>query len=158
MRRWLLVGMLVAAASTTVALCDQTLFQFKDEAQEERFRSLTSELRCLVCQNESLADSQASLADDLRREVYEKMQAGASNKEIVTFLVARYGDFVLYRPRVKPVTYLLWFGPAAFVVLGLGILLYTVRRRARKPEAALTEEERRRLQQVLGGADEKGGP
>jgi cytochrome c-type biogenesis protein CcmH len=157
MRKWLLVGILVAAAST-VALGDQTLFQFKDDAQEERFRSLTSELRCLVCQNESLADSQASLADDLRREVYEKMQAGASNKEIVTFLVARYGDFVLYRPRVKPVTYLLWFGPAAFVVLGLGILLYTVRRRARKPEAALTEEERRRLQQVLGGAEEKGGP
>jgi cytochrome c-type biogenesis protein CcmH len=154
MKRWIM-GALLLAGCMGVGLAQQTIFQFKSPAEEERFRSLTQELRCLVCQNESLADSQASLADDLRREVYQKMESGASDKEIVNFLVARYGDFVLYRPRVNPTTYLLWFGPAAFAVLGLVVLALVVRRRARHTEVALSGEEQQRLQQVLGADREK---
>jgi cytochrome c-type biogenesis protein CcmH len=154
MRKWVL-GLLLLAGSVGVSVAQQTLFQFKSPAEEDRFRNLTQELRCLVCQNESLADSQASLADDLRREVYEKMESGASNKQIVNYLVARYGDFVLYRPRVEPTTYLLWFGPAVFAVLGLAILGLVVRRRARQSRMGLTREEQQRLEQVLGADREK---
>jgi cytochrome c-type biogenesis protein CcmH len=86
---------------------------------EQRVRAFSQEVRCLVCQNETLADSQADLAADLRREIREQMQAGKSDEEISAFLTARYGDFVLYRPPLKPSTYPLWFGP--FVLLGVGL-------------------------------------
>ncbi len=129
MRRWFLAaamawGMAMASAPLT----------FDDPAMEARFQKLTRELRCLVCQNQSLADSHADLAQDLRREVYEMMQAGKSDQEIVAFLVNRYGDFVLYRPPVKPATYLLWYGPAAFALAGLAVLVLLVRRRRSPPE------------------------
>ncbi|MFN0317367.1 MAG: cytochrome c-type biogenesis protein [Burkholderiales bacterium] len=93
-------------------------FAFKDGAQEERFRRLASELRCLVCQNQSLEDSNAPLAQDLRKEVHEQMQKGASDREIIGFVTARYGDFVLYRPPVKTTTFLLWAGPGLLLLAG----------------------------------------
>src|SRR4029078_5326782 len=91
-----------------------------DPVIENRLNNLAKELRCLVCQNETLADSRAGLAEDLRREIREQMKAGKSDKEIIGFLTARYGALLLYRPRVTPTTYLLWFGP--FILLGSGLV------------------------------------
>ena len=104
---------------------------FKDHAEEVRFQKLTSELRCLVCQNENLADSNADLARDLRHEVFEQMQVGKSDAQIKQYLVDRYSDFVLYDPPVKTSTLLLWFGPLLILLAGAGVVVFTVRKRSR---------------------------
>ena len=104
--------------------------QPKDAALEARLKKLETELRCLVCQNQTLADSDASLADDLRREVRALAQSGKSDDEIKIYLVARYGDFILYNPPVKALTWLLWFGPA-LLLAGGGIAWYAIVRRRR---------------------------
>jgi cytochrome c-type biogenesis protein CcmH len=102
-----------------------------DDALDARLKSLETQLRCLVCQNETLAESAAPLADDLRKEVRELAVAGKSDDDIRAYLVARYGDFVLYKPPMKPVTYLLWFGPFLLLFGGLVAWLLVLRRRAR---------------------------
>jgi cytochrome c-type biogenesis protein CcmH len=102
---------------------------FKDHAQEVRFQNLTKQLRCLVCQNENLADSNADLARDLRLEVFQLMQQGKSDAEIKQYLVDRYSDFVLYDPPLKPGTWLLWFGPLAILLAGGAVVAVAVRRR-----------------------------
>lgn len=109
---------------------------FKDAAQRQRFQHLTSQLRCMVCQNESLDASNADLAKDLRHQIFDMMQAGKSDDQIKQYLVARYSDFVLYDPPLKTSTVLLWFGPAALVLAGGGIVLVLLRRRA-KPAAQI---------------------
>ncbi len=124
-------------------------FKFQDPAQAEDFRRLTAELRCLVCQNESLAGSQADLAQDLRKEVYRLLQSGKSREEVITFLVDRYGDFVLYDPPLKPSTYPLWFGPLLLAGVGGLFLLLTLRKKKEAREEALSLEERQRLQALL---------
>ena len=103
---------------------------FESPQQQARFDALTQELRCLVCQNQNLADSDAPLAHDLRREVHEMLVSGKSNEEIKQFLVARYGDFVLYRPPVQQNTYLLWMGPLILLLAGAWILRISIRKRA----------------------------
>ena len=128
-------------------------FKFADDAAEQHFKDLISELRCLVCQNQSLADSDAELAHDLRAEVYEMVQDGKSDAEIVEFLVARYGDFVLYNPPVKPSTYLLWFGPFALMILAGGVLLRAVRRQKRTVTTEISTADRKRLDDLLGGRE-----
>ena len=121
-----------------------------DPVLEERVMNLSRELRCLVCQNETLADSRADLAVDLREQIREQMKAGKSDQEIITYLTARYGDFVLYRPRVRPVTYLLWFGPFILLLAGLVILFkYVQRRREVIVEKPLSDDERRRAEALL---------
>lgn len=118
---------------------------FKDRAEEVRFQKLVRELRCLQCQNQTLADSDAEIAKQLREEVFRKMQEGLSDREIEDFLVARYGEFVLYRPRVESSTALLWFGPFVLLALGAVLLVLHFRKRARQAPAATavaqTEEE-----------------
>ncbi|MCS6781430.1 MAG: cytochrome c-type biogenesis protein CcmH [Geminicoccaceae bacterium] len=113
---------------------------FRDAAEEARFRRLAAELRCLVCQNQSLADSDAPLARDLRREVLRLMQEGLSDEQVKAYLVERYSDFVLYRPPLRPDTLPLWLTPAAVLVLGGLALLLALRRHARlaaaRPPAA----------------------
>jgi cytochrome c-type biogenesis protein CcmH len=104
---------------------------FKDHAQEVRFQKLTAQLRCLVCQNENLADSNADLARDLRHEVFGLMQQGKSDTEIKQYLVARYSKFVLYDPPLDRGTLLLWFGPALILIAGAVAVVVTVRRRSR---------------------------
>src|SRR5438034_1751303 len=101
-----------------------------DPELEKRVMKLSQELRCLVCQNETLADSRADLAEDLRSKIREQMKAGKSDKEIVAFLTDRYGDFVLYRPPVKPTTYLLWFGPFVLLIAGLALLFHYLKQRS----------------------------
>ncbi len=105
---------------------------FKDRAEEVRFQNLTKQLRCLVCQNQDLADSDADLAKDLRKQVYEMMQSGKSDDEIKEYLVARYNDFVLYDPPLKPGTWLLWFSPFAFVLIGVFVVARILRSRAQQ--------------------------
>ena len=106
-----------------------------DPALEQRLLALTANLRCVVCQNESLAESRAPLAKDLRQEVRDLMRRGRTDREVVEYLTARYGDFVLYRPPFKPVTYLLWIGPALFLGAG-GIAWFLAIRRRQRTTAA----------------------
>ena len=123
-------------------------YQFDDPQKEARFKQLIDELRCLVCQNQNLADSNAELAQDMRRITYEMIQRGESNEQIVAFMVQRYGDFVLYRPPFRSATVMLWVGP--FLILGgalFGLLLF-IRRRSRAqvaPVAGADHERARRL-------------
>ena len=127
-----------------------------DPELEKRLMALSQELRCLVCQNETLADSRADLADDLRQEIREQMRAGKSDKEIIAFLTARYGDFVLYRPRVTPVTYLLWFGPFVLLAAGLGLLYRQLKnRRALIVSQPLSQSDRRQAEALLNAPAEK---
>jgi cytochrome c-type biogenesis protein CcmH len=128
-----------------------------DPALEERARALSRQLRCLVCQNQSIDDSDAELARDLRQIVRERLVAGDSDEEIIAFLTARYGDFVLLSPPVKPATWGLWFGPLAVLLLaGGGIVLYLRRRPPRESASApLTADERARLDALMREASER---
>ena len=129
----------------------------QDPALEQRVMRLTADLRCLVCQNQSLADSHADLAIDLKNQVRSQMQAGKSDAEIREFMVARYGDFVLYKPPLKSTTALLWAGP--FVLLaagGLALGFYLRRRRERLTESELTPEQRARAEALLRAGREGG--
>jgi cytochrome c-type biogenesis protein CcmH len=146
--------LICSLACAVVAQTAQPLAE--DPEVEKRLQSLSQELRCLVCQNETLADSRAGLAEDLRREIREQIKAGKSDKEIIAFLTARYGDFVLYRPRVTPTTYLLWFGPFVLLAAGL-IFLYRQlkQRRAQIKPLPLTPQDRRRLEELLEAPNEK---
>jgi cytochrome c-type biogenesis protein CcmH len=121
-----------------------------DPVLEKRMIGLAEKLRCLVCQNESLASSHAELAEDLRREVREQMAQGKNDQEIIDYLVARYGDFVLYDPPMKSYTVLLWFGPFVLLLIGVGMLLYQVRKRRQTvPEAQLSDEAKKRAAALL---------
>ncbi len=131
-------------------------FDFTAGVDEARYKSLISELRCLVCQNQSLADSDAGLAHDLRKEVYELMDQGQSDEQIVDFLVQRYGDFVLYNPPVKPATYLIWFGPFALLLIGLFVLIRTLRQHRQDKPAEFSVQEKARLAQLLKETDSSG--
>jgi cytochrome c-type biogenesis protein CcmH len=127
-----------------------------DPAIEQRLAKLSKELRCLQCQNQTLADSPAGLAADLRREIREQMKAGKSDQEIIAFLTQRYGDFILYRPRVTFTTYLLWFGPFVLLLAGLYVLFrYIKQRRDIIPEQPLSADEHRRAEELLASASGK---
>lgn len=120
-----------------------------DAQLESRFRAFVRHVRCLVCQNEALSDSRAELAVDLRREIRDQMKAGRSDEEITTFLTERYGDFVLYRPPLKPSTYALWFGPFVLTALGFIALYRSLTCRPRSHLSPLSAAQRRRIRQVL---------
>ena len=122
-----------------------------DPILEKRVLAIAEELRCLVCQNQTIADSDAALAVDLRQQVREKLAQGMSDRDVTDFMVERYGDFVLYRPPVKATTWLLWFGPFVFLAGGLIVLGLKLKRRAHsEPTVALSETERRRVATLLG--------
>jgi len=124
-----------------------------DPVIEARLANLSKELRCLQCQNQTLADSPAGLAADLRREIREQMKAGKSDQEIVAFLTQRYGDFILYKPRVTFTTYLLWFGPFVLLFGGLYVLFHYIKqRRDSIPEQPLSADERRRAEELLAAS------
>lgn len=163
MRSWILMVMLWLPLSAWAAI---DTYEFKDEATRERFSSLVAELRCPKCQNQNLADSNSPIAKDLRNEVYRMLQQDLPDGEIKDFMVARYGEFVLYRPRVQESTYVLWYGPFVLLAFGLLVILLLVKRRRRRaddtvasvqestvdelePETDLTAEQRAKLDQLL---------
>lgn len=146
--RWLLAVLLALAAVATVA--QEAGGPFADPRQEERFRELARGLRCLVCQGESILDSNADLAADLRGKVRELMRAGRSDEEIRRYMTDRYGDFVLFRPPLRPATWALWLGPGVLALLALAVVLWLAWRRAhRTPVHGLAPAERERLQALL---------
>lgn len=134
MSRVLLWLMLLVPLSAQAAI---DAYEFTDAQNEERFQQLTNELRCPKCQNQNIADSDAPLAEDLRREVYHMLEAGEPDESIIDFMVTRYGDFVLYRPRVNETTWLLWYGP--FVLLGIGVLAVVLISRNRRRDAGMSK-------------------
>jgi cytochrome c-type biogenesis protein CcmH len=135
--RSLVLAVLVATAAPVFAQAsDPTPLQFRDATEEARFHKLTAELRCVMCQNQSLADSNAQIAHDLRREVLELMRQDKNDAQVKQFLVDRYGEFVLYKPDVAPATYILWFGPL-FLLLAGGVWVgLIVAKRGKRPAPA----------------------
>jgi cytochrome c-type biogenesis protein CcmH len=165
MRKQSLSALLVAG----LLLCLPALLPAKeaqpassDPAAERRMRDLALELRCLVCQNQTIADSEADLASDLRKQILEQIAAGRSDAQIKDFMVSRYGDFILYRPPVKNETLVLWFGPGLMLAGGLLALFLALRRRnariaAEAAQGGLSDDEARRAQHLLSEDAEEGG-
>lgn len=160
MIRRALAALLMALALAAPAGAVQPDEMLDDPVLEERARDISANLRCLVCQNESIDDSNAELARDLRILVRERLKAGDSDEEVVSYIVDRYGDYVLLKPPFKPTTYVLWFGPAVLALLAVAAGVAYYRRRAHEAGsaevAALSEEERRRLEALL--KEEEGNP
>lgn len=132
--------MLLLSAFAFIASAMEPM-DYRDAAEEQRFRALTLELRCVLCQNQSLADSNAPIAHDLRLEILRLMREGKSDEQIKQYLVARYTDFVLYRPEVEPMTWLLWFGPGLLVIVGGAVIFAIVRKRSRNAPSAPPSDE-----------------
>ena len=123
--------------------------EFDSAEQEARYDTLIKELRCLVCQNQNLADSNADLAKDLRRQTYEQVRQGKTEDEVVDYMVARYGDFVRYKPPFKPLTWALWIGPFVILLVGLIVLLRFVRARQTGAPREIDEEKLKQARQLL---------
>lgn len=144
----------LSAGSVAAAEAEPTAF---DPIAHQRVVEVSEQLRCLVCQNQSIAESNAELAVDLRNQVIEQVKAGKTNKEIIDFMVERYGDFVLYKPPFKMTTAILWLGPLALFVIGVGAIYVNLRRRKRLVEEAvkpLSKEEQALASDLLSGRKE----
>jgi cytochrome c-type biogenesis protein CcmH len=142
---------LLLVATAPWALAKEAAPAAADPALEQRVMTLAAELRCLVCQNQTIADSNAPLAEDLRNQVREKMRQGASDNQIVDYMVARYGDFVLYRPPLKLTTVLLWFGPLLLLAAGFAVLVRRVLRRRPAQDLEMSASEHQRAAKLLAG-------
>lgn len=151
MKRWLFLCLWLSVPLSANAIDTHT---FNNPQQQDAYESLTSQLRCLVCQNQTIADSNAELAGDLRRQVYEMLQQGKSRAEIVQFMTDRYGDFVLYNPPFKAKTGLLWLGPALFLLLGLiGLYGFTKRKKNTVSQTEITSEKLAKIRSLLDEGD-----
>ena len=139
--------LLLLIAVTTQAAVET--YSFDNAAQEASYKKLIAELRCLVCQNQSLSDSNAELAHDMRRKTYEMVAAGKTENEIVDFMVARYGDFVMYKPPVKQTTVLLWFGPLLFLLLAGVVVTVFIRKQKRAP-VEVSAQQQQQAHKLLG--------
>jgi len=151
----LLVMLLVSATSPPLVLAKEATPMAEDPVLEKRVNEISAELRCLVCQNQTIADSHAELAVDLKNQVREMVKQGQSQDEIVDYMVQRYGDFVRYRPPVKASTILLWVGPFLLLVIGLVVLVVNLRKRTKlvADDAPLSEDESERLKSLLHAED-----
>jgi cytochrome c-type biogenesis protein CcmH len=148
----LLICCLLIWSTQTLAAVEYR--EFKQPEQEQAYQTLITELRCLVCQNQTIADSNADLAKDLRRQVYEMLQQGKSQQQIVDFMTERYGDFVLYNPAFNLKTWLLWGGPVVFLFVGLLTVFWLVRRKkSHVPHTALSSAQQSRLNAILKEGD-----
>lgn len=145
----ILLSLTVFFSGQVVATTSQTL-GFDDPVMEKRYQSLIKELRCPKCQNQNLADSNSQIAVDLRNEVYSMLAQGKADMEITSYMVERYGDFVLYRPKVNQLTYILWFGPAILLLIGVVIVVVVARKKsATKKELSLSAEQQAKLDSIL---------
>jgi cytochrome c-type biogenesis protein CcmH len=155
---WLLAGLLGASCALPSALAGEAQ-PLLDPALEARIKHLEEELRCLVCQGQSIAESDSGFAQDIRREIESMMRAGKSDPEIIDFLVQRYGDFILFRPPVKSTTALLWAGPLVLLAIGGAFAVVLVMRQRRAPRQELSAEQVRQAESLLGveGSKDKGG-
>ncbi len=151
----ILVFLALTLAPSTFAVMPSEVL--KDPVLEERAREISKNVRCLVCQNQSIDDSNADLARDLRKLVRQRLVAGDSDRQVLDYLVRRYGDFVLLKPPVKASTYLLWFGPLIIFVLGALSIAFFIRGRRRIAAPTLNETERRRIEELLGPGDDRPG-
>ena len=141
---------MVTMFSSSVLASPVDTYVFKDKVTEIRFNALNKELRCPKCQNQNLADSNSPIAADLRREVYDMLQQGKADMEIVDFMVSRYGEFVLYRPRVSSLTYLLWYGPAGLLFIGVIVVVMILRRKpVKNAQKPLSNDQKVKLDQIL---------
>ncbi len=129
--------------------CADLPFEFKQAGQQQRYQQLIGEIRCLVCQNQTLTDSHADLAQDLRQEVYQMIIAGKQNQDIINFLVERYGDFVLYRPPLNPSTWVLWFAPFVLLLLAIVFIVYFIRRLPQASVQQLNQQEQEKLSRLF---------
>ena len=145
------IGVLTNSAAQAASVFEPR--GFASPENERRYHALIDELRCLVCQNQTIGESNADLASDLRREVYRMVEDGQSTEEIAGFMVARYGEFVLYRPPLQGGTVLLWAGPFLLAALGLAVLAVHLRRRRRAPATPIGEEARERLRRIVEAGD-----
>ena len=157
MKRLLIVLLGAWLLLPQLSLAVQSEFDL-DPEQEDRFRELTKELRCPKCQNQSIFDSNAGVAGDLRREIIRQIREGKSNEEIVEYMVARYGDFVRYRPAFDARTALLWIGPFILMAVGAGVLVWQIRKRRRLADAASLDEAQRARVRALLNESEEGRP
>jgi cytochrome c-type biogenesis protein CcmH len=145
---FLIMGLLL----TPLYAAPVVTYDFASEEQEVLFNKLSNELRCLVCQNQAIADSNADLAKDLRDEIYGMLQQGKSEEEIIEFMVARYGDFVLYNPPLKPLTWLLWFGPALAMIAGFFFVMRIINRQKKAVVDEMSSEVIERLKALQSEA------
>jgi len=146
----ILLSLVLALSVNQVQASPVDTYEFNDEVTKIRFQALTKELRCPKCQNQNLADSNSPIAADLRKELYELLQQGKADSEIVNFMVDRYGEFVLYRPRVSQLTYVLWFGPAVLILLGIIVVIVIVRRKPLdKKDLVLSSAQQDKLKKLL---------
>jgi len=144
--------LVVALLLTPLYAAPVVTYDFASEEQEVLFNKLSNELRCLVCQNQAIADSNADLAKDLRDEIFGMLQQGKSEEEIIEFMVARYGDFVLYKPPLKPLTWLLWFGPALVLIAGFFFVVRIINSQKKVVVAEMSSEEIERLKALQSEA------
>lgn len=147
--------LLILLGSVGVIRAEVEVLEFKDAGQEAQYKTLIEELRCLVCQNQNLADSNADLAKDLRHQTYTMVTEGKSNQDIIDYMVTRYGDFVLYRPPLKPMTMLLWVGPFVLLLSGFVILLKFVRRSRQAAQTELSDADRARAERLLSNQEDQ---
>ena len=140
---------------TPLSLAEIAGFPFETEVEEQRFRYLSAELRCLVCQNQSLADSNAGLAQDLRSELYQQVLSGNSNNQIISFMTERYGDFILYKPRFATKTLLLWLTPILLFITAIFFLIRFSKKRNSSHSIQTTEEELQKIRALLKAEEQK---
>jgi cytochrome c-type biogenesis protein CcmH len=150
MKLWL--NVLLLLMSTQVLAVDYQ--QLADPEQQKTYELINSELRCLVCQNQTIADSNAELAGDLRRQVFEMLQQGKSKDDIIQFMTDRYGDFVLYNPPLKTKTALLWLGPVAFLITGLIMIFWFIRRKKKAAIITIDKDKQDKIRRLLGNEDQ----
>ena len=153
--KWLCVACWLLLSGLAPLQAKEAVLSAEDPVLEKRLIHISEELRCMVCQNESLASSRAELANDLREEVRKLIREDRSDSQIKEYLVTRYGDFVLYKPEVKPLTWVLWFGPFLLLVLAILGMAYYLRQRqgAQTAQPALSDEDRRKVQEILKSGD-----
>ncbi len=151
-----LILLIVVTFSLSSVAAPVETFKFDSPETEKVFHKLSEELRCLVCQNQNIAESNADLAKDLRLEIYNMLSDGKSEDEIVDFMVQRYGDYVLYRPPFKPMTWLLWFGPAIVFAFGLVFVVRYMKSQASKKQVeSLSDEDLKRIKNLHAEQDDK---